>query len=159
MVGTASLPHILMRYFTTPNVKEARMSVGWSIFFIFLLYFTAPAYAAFAKLELYQNVIGAQISTLPVWVQNWSQVGGLLTIADANGNGIIDLTKYAIAGPILDLGDIRIHQDIIVLSMPEVAGLPYVVSGLVAAGGLAAALSTADGLLLPIANPPTQDIY
>jgi cation/acetate symporter len=159
MVGTASLPHILMRYFTTPNVRQARQSVGWSIFFIFLLYFTAPAYAAFAKLELYQNVIGAQISTLPAWVQNWTQVGGLLTIADANGNGIIELTKYAIAGPVLDLGDIRIHQDIIVLSMPEVAGLPYVVSGLVAAGGLAAALSTADGLLLAIANALSHDIY
>ncbi len=159
MVGTASLPHILMRYFTTPNVRQARQSVGWSIFFIFLLYFTAPAYAAFAKLELYQNVIGAQISTLPAWVQNWSQVGGLLTIADANGNGIIELTKYAISGPVLDLGDIKIHQDIIVLSMPEVAGLPYVVSGLVAAGGLAAALSTADGLLLAIANALSHDIY
>ena len=159
MVGTASLPHILMRYFTTPNVRQARQSVGWSIFFIFLLYFTAPAYAAFAKLELYQNVIGAQISTLPAWVQNWSQVGGLLTITDLNGNGIVDLTKYAIAGPVLDLGEIKIHQDIIVLSMPEVAGLPYVVSGLVAAGGLAAALSTADGLLLAIANALSHDIY
>ncbi len=159
MVGTASLPHILMRYFTTPNVRQARQSVGWSIFFIFLLYFTAPAYAAFAKLEVYQSVIGQQISSLPAWVQSWSQVGGLLTITDVNGNGIIDLTKYAVAGPVLDLGDIKIHQDIIVLSMPEVAGLPYVISGLVAAGGLAAALSTADGLLLAIANALSHDIY
>jgi cation/acetate symporter len=159
MVGTASLPHILMRYFTTPNVRQARQSVGWSIFFIFLLYFTAPAYAAFAKLELYQNVIGQPIANLPVWVQNWSLVGGLLTIADANNNGILELTKYAVVGPVLDLGDIRIHQDIIVLSMPEVAGLPYVISGLVAAGGLAAALSTADGLLLAIANALSHDIY
>ena len=159
MVGTASLPHILMRYFTTPNVRQARQSVGWSIFFIFLLYFTAPAYAAFAKLELYQNVIGQPISSLPAWVQSWSQVGGLLTILDGNANGIVDLTKYVIAGPVLDLGDIKIHQDIIVLSMPEVAGLPYVVSGLVAAGGLAAALSTADGLLLAIANALSHDIY
>ncbi|MGH8642593.1 MAG: VC_2705 family sodium/solute symporter, partial [Burkholderiales bacterium] len=79
MIGTASLPHILMRYFTTPNVKDARTSVGWSIFFIFLLYFTAPAYAAFAKLEVYTRVIGQKISELPMWVQNWSQVGGLLT--------------------------------------------------------------------------------
>jgi cation/acetate symporter len=159
MVGTASLPHILMRYFTTPNVRQARQSVGWSIFFIFLLYFTAPAYAAFAKLEVYQSVIGQPIANLPAWVQNWSLVGGLLTIADANGNGIVDLTKYAVVGPVLDLGDIRIHQDIIVLSMPEVAGLPYVISGLVAAGGLAAALSTADGLLLAIANALSHDIY
>jgi cation/acetate symporter len=147
MVGTASLPHILMRYFTTPNVRDARTSVGWSIFFIFLLYFTAPAYAAFAKLEVYQNVMGAQISQLPAWVQNWSQVGGLLTIKDANNDGIIQF------------GEFIINQDIIVLSMPEIAGLPYVISGLVAAGGLAAALSTADGLLLAIANALSHDIY
>jgi len=159
MIGTASLPHILMRYFTTPNVRQARESVGWSIFFIFLLYFTAPAYAAFAKLEVYQSVIGQPIASLPAWVQNWSQVGGLLTIADGNGNGVLEVTKYAAAGAVLDLGEIKIHQDIIVLSMPEIAGLPYVISGLVAAGGLAAALSTADGLLLAIANALSHDIY
>jgi cation/acetate symporter len=147
MVGTASLPHILMRYFTTPNVRDARESVGWSIFFIFLLYFTAPAYAAFAKLEVYQNVIGQPIASLPAWVQNWSQVGGLLTIKDANGDGKLQLAEFVI------------NQDIIVLSMPEIAGLPYVISGLVAAGGLAAALSTADGLLLAIANALSHDIY
>ncbi|HSE79963.1 MAG TPA: sodium:solute symporter family protein [Alphaproteobacteria bacterium] len=147
MVGTASLPHILMRYFTTPNVRDARASVGWSIFFIFLLYFTAPAYAAFAKLEVYQNVVGQPIAQLPVWVQNWAQVGGLLTIADGNNDGI------------LQLAELTINQDIIVLSMPEIAGLPYVISGLVAAGGLAAALSTADGLLLAIANALSHDIY
>jgi cation/acetate symporter len=147
MIGTASLPHILMRYFTTPNVRDARKSVGWSIFFIFLLYFTAPAYAAFAKLEVYKNVIGQQIASLPIWVQNWSQVGGLLTIKDGNNDGI------------LQLGEFIINQDIIVLSMPEIAGLPYVISGLVAAGGLAAALSTADGLLLAIANALSHDIY
>jgi len=147
MVGTASLPHILMRYFTTPNVRQARESVGWSIFFIFLLYFTAPAYAAFAKLEVYQNVIGQPIASLPAWVQNWSQVGGLLTIRDANSDGILQLAEFVI------------NQDIIVLSMPEIAGLPYVVAGLVAAGGLAAALSTADGLLLAIANALSHDVY
>jgi cation/acetate symporter len=159
MVGTASLPHILMRYFTTPSVREARKSVGWSIFFIFLLYFTAPAYAAFAKLELFQNVIGQPIASLPAWVQNWASVGGLISIQDLNSNGTLDISKYAIVGPVLDLGDIKIHQDIIVLTMPEVAGLPYVISGLVAAGGLAAALSTADGLLLAIANALSHDIY
>jgi cation/acetate symporter len=147
MVGTASLPHILMRYFTTPSVREARQSVGWSIFFIFLLYFTAPAYAAFAKLEVYSNVVGQPIASLPAWVQNWSQVGGMLTIKDANGDGV------------LQLAELTINQDIIVLSTPEIAGLPYVVSGLVAAGGLAAALSTADGLLLAIANALSHDIY
>jgi len=147
MVGTASLPHILMRYFTTPSVKQARESVGWSIFFIFLLYFTAPAYAAFAKLDVYQDVIGQPIAQLPIWVQNWSQVGGLLTIRDANNDGILQLAEFVI------------NQDIIVLSMPEIAGLPYVISGLVAAGGLAAALSTADGLLLAIANALSHDVY
>jgi len=147
MIGTASLPHILMRYFTTPSVREARNSVAWSIFFIFLLYFTAPAYAAFAKVEVYQNVIGQPIAQLPAWVQNWSQVGGLLTIKDANNDGILQLAEFVI------------NQDIIVLSMPEIAGLPYVVSGLVAAGGLAAALSTADGLLLAIANALSHDVY
>jgi cation/acetate symporter len=147
MVGTASLPHILMRYFTTPSVRDARKSVGWSIFFIFLLYFTAPAYAAFAKREVYREVIGQQISALPAWVQNWSQVGGLLTIKDGNNDGILQLSEFII------------NQDIIVLSMPEIAGLPYVISGLVAAGGLAAALSTADGLLLAIANALSHDVY
>jgi cation/acetate symporter len=147
MVGTASLPHILMRYFTTPNVRDARRSVGWSLFFIFLLYFTAPAYAAFAKREVYRDVIGQQISSLPAWVQNWSQVGGLLTIKDGNSDGILQLSEFVI------------NQDIIVLSMPEIAGLPYVISGLVAAGGLAAALSTADGLLLAIANALSHDVY
>src|SRR5262245_38546601 len=141
MVGTASLPHILMRYFTTPNVRDARTSVGWSIFFIFLLYFTAPAYAAFAKLEVYSNVIGQPLASLPGWVQNWSEVGGLLTIKDANNDGVLQLSEFII------------NQDIIVLSMPEIAGLPYVISGLVAAGGLAAALSTADGCSSPSPTP------
>jgi cation/acetate symporter len=147
MVGTASLPHILMRYFTTPNVRDARMSVGWSIFFIFLLYFTAPAYAAFAKWEVYSNVIGQPIASLPAWVQNWAQVAGMLTIRDANNDGI------------LQLAELTINQDIIVLATPEIAGLPYVISGLVAAGGLAAALSTADGLLLAISNALSHDVY
>lgn len=147
MAGTASLPHVLMRFFTTPSVKAARASVGWSLFFIFLLYFTAPAYAAFAKLEVYQNVIGQQIASLPSWVESWSQVAGLLKINDANGDGI------------LQLAELTINRDIIVLATPEIAGLPYVIAGLVSAGGLAAALSTADGLLLAIANALSHDIY
>jgi cation/acetate symporter len=147
MIGTASLPHVLMRYFTTPNVRQARESVGWSILFIFLLYFTAPAYAAFAKLEVYQNVIGQPIASLPAWVKNWQAVGGLLTITDAAKDGIVHLSGF------------KIGADIVVLATPEIAGLPYVVSGLVAAGGLAAALSTADGLLLAIANALSHDVY
>ena len=147
MAGTASLPHVLMRFFTTPSVKAARVSVGWSLFFIFLLYFTAPAYAAFAKLEIYQNVIGQQIASLPAWVDSWTQVAGLLKINDANGDGI------------LQLAELTVNRDIIVLATPEIAGMPYVIAGLVSAGGLAAALSTADGLLLAIANALSHDIY
>jgi cation/acetate symporter len=161
MVGTAALPHILMRYFTTPSVRDARKSVAWSLFFIFLLYFTAPSYAAFAKLEVYQNVIGQQITALPNWVQSWGSIGlvGACDAADAaqkfalckgvtgNGDGILQLSEF------------RIAADAIVLATPEIAGLPYVIAGLVAAGGLAAALSTADGLLLAIANALSHDVY
>jgi cation/acetate symporter len=146
MVGTASLPHILMRYFTTPSVRDARQSVAWSLFFIFLLYFTAPAYAAFAKLEVFTNVIGAPIASLPEWVNIWSNIG-LVRVADANGDGILQFREFTI------------NADAIVLATPEIAGLPYVIAGLVAAGGLAAALSTADGLLLAIANALSHDIY
>lgn len=146
MLGTAALPHILMRYFTTPSVRDARKSVAWSLFFIFLLYFTAPAYAAFAKLEVYQNVIGTPIALLPDWVRIWSDIG-LVRVADTNGDGILQFREFTI------------NADAIVLATPEIAGLPYVIAGLVAAGGLAAALSTADGLLLAIANALSHDIY
>ena len=146
MVGTASLPHILMRYFTTPSVREARVSVAWSLLFIFLLYFTAPAYAAFAKYEVLTNVIGQPIASLPGWVKAWGDIG-LVTIKDANLDGI------------LQWAELTINTDVIVLATPEIAGLPYVIAGLVAAGGLAAALSTADGLLLAIANALSHDIY
>jgi cation/acetate symporter len=151
MVGTAALPHILMRYFTTPSVREARQSVAWSLFFIFLLYFTAPAYAAFAKVEIYQNIIGQPITQLPEWIRNW-QIGSpygvpWINIVDVNADGI------------LQWGEFRIHPDVVVLATPEIAGLPYVIAGLVAAGGLAAALSTADGLLLALANALSHDVY
>jgi len=151
MVGTAALPHVLMRYFTTPSVREARQSVAWSLFFIFLLYFTAPAYAAFGKLEIYQTVIGQPISALPEWIKNWQIISPYgtpwINIVDVNRNGIVDW------------GDFRIHPDVVVLATPEIAGLPYVIAGLVAAGGLAAALSTADGLLLALANALSHDVY
>ena len=161
MIGTASLPHILMRYFTTPNVKQARQSVGWSLFFIFLLYFTAPSYAAFAKLEVYQNIIGQSVATLPAWVQSWGAVG-LVGACDAvNAAEIFAMCKGVTgnADGILQLAEFKIHADAIVLATPEIAGLPFVVSGLVMAGGLAAALSTADGLLLAIANALSHDVY
>ena len=146
MVGTAALPHILMRYYTTPGVMEARRSVMWSLFFIFLLYVTAPAYAVFAKWEVYHNVVGSSLNILPDWVASWGRVG-LVRIEDLNGDGI------------LQLAELSLNTDVIVLATPEIAGLPYVVSGLVAAGGLAAALSTADGLLLTIANALSHDLY
>ncbi|NDG44345.1 MAG: cation acetate symporter [Gammaproteobacteria bacterium] len=153
MAGTASLPHILMRYFTTPSVKAARQSVAWSLFFIFLLYFTAPALATFTKLQLLDptlatSIIGKSIAEVQAldWVQKWSAVK-FLAIADANGDGILQVTEFFMRG------------DIVVLATPEIAGLPYVISGLVAAGGMAAAMSTADGLLLAIANALSHDLY
>ena len=148
MVGTAALPHILMRYYTTPSVKEARRSVFWSLFFIFLLYFTAPALAVLAKFDIYTLLVGDSFSDLPAWVAAWSKVDPrLLSVVDVNMDGIVQLAE------------ITLGQDVIVLATPEIVGLPYVISGLVAAGGLAAALSTADGLLLTIANALSHDVY
>ena len=162
MVGTASLPHILMRYFTTPSVREARQSVGWSLLFIFLLYFPAPAYAAFSKLEVYTNIIGRDLSAIRPWLFNWGELGLIQVCGKnaANLDAVIAACK-AIAGHpgVVRLQDFVINTDVIVLSTPEIAGLPYVISGLVAAGGLAAALSTADGLLLAIANALSHDVY
>ena len=148
MVGTAALPHILMRYYTVPSVKEARDSVTWSLFFIFLLYFTAPALAVLVKFEVFHVLIGTPIDQLPQWVADWNRVDPtLLSITDVNKDGILQLNEMSIGG------------DIVVLATPEIGGLPYVISGLVAAGGLAAALSTADGLLLTIANALSHDLY
>ncbi len=148
MVGTAALPHILMRYYTTPSVKEARDSVTWSLFFIFLLYFTAPALAVLVKYEVFNVLVGTPFDKLPAWISNWARVDpALLSVTDINKDGIFQL------------GEMRISGDIIVLATPEIGGLPYVVSGMVAAGGLAAALSTADGLLLTIANALSHDLY
>ncbi|CAI8380473.1 MAG: Cation/acetate symporter ActP [Rhodobiaceae bacterium UBA7378] len=153
MAGTASLPHILMRYFTTPSVREARRSVVWSLFFIFLLYVTAPALATFTKLQIMDpnlatGIIGKSIADVQAldWIQKWSNVG-FLAIADSNGDGLLQINEFFMRG------------DIVVLATPEIAGLPYVISGLVAAGGMAAAMSTADGLLLAIANALSHDLY
>lgn len=162
MVGTASLPHVLMRYFTTPSVRDARMSVAWSLLFIFLLYFTAPAYAAFSKLEVYSTLIGRNIADMPAWVFTYGKLG-LVTICGKAADSVATITAAcsALAGHtgVLRLQDFGINTDVVVLSTPEIAGLPYVIAGLVAAGGLAAALSTADGLLLAIANALSHDIY
>jgi cation/acetate symporter len=162
MIGTASLPHILMRYFTTPSVRQARQSVAWSLFFIFLLYFSAPAYAAFSKLEVYTNIIGRNLEEIRPWMFTWGQLG-LIQVCGKNAASVADIVAAckAIAGHpgVVRLQDFVINTDVIVLSTPEIAGLPYVISGLVAAGGLAAALSTADGLLLAIANALSHDVY
>jgi cation/acetate symporter len=148
MFGTAALPHILMRYYTTPSVQQARVSVFWSLFFIFLLYFTAPCLAVLAKYDMYTHLVGSSFSSLPAWAAAWAKVDpSLLNITDINKDGIVQLAEIVIG------------TDLIVLATPEIAGLPYVVSGLVAAGGLAAALSTADGLLLTIANALAHDLY
>lgn len=148
MVGTAALPHILMRYYTTPSVREARKSVFWSILFIFLLYFTAPALAVLTKYDVYTLLVGASFDELPSWVSSWAAVDkSLMSVTDINKDGIVQLAEVTLGG------------DLIVLATPEIAGLPYVISGLVAAGGLAAALSTADGLLLTIANALSHDVY
>ncbi|WP_376985286.1 sodium:solute symporter family protein [Bosea sp. R86505] len=162
MVGTASLPHVLMRYFTTPSVREARNSVAWTLLFIFILYFTAPAYAAFAKLEVFSNVIGKPLGELPGWLYSYGRIG-LIQVCGTNAVDLATITAACgkIAGHtgILQLANFTIQADAIVIATPEIAGLPYVVSGLVAAGGLAAALSTADGLLLAIANALSHDVY
>src|SRR5918994_1961030 len=147
MVGTAGLPHILTRYYTTPSVRQARTSVAWSLFFIFLLYFTAPAYAAFARFVIYGRLVGTQIAELPRWITLW-QPAGLFEVIDKNGDGVVQWADFVVKS-----------TDFVVLSMPEVAGLPFVITGLVMAGGLAAALSTADGLLLTIANAFSHDLY
>ena len=153
MVGTASLPHILMRYFTTPSVKAARKSVAWSLFFIALLYTSAPMLATLSKLQLMDPTLATGIIGKPIaevmqieWVNAWTNVKQAF-IADFNGDGILQLNEWFMRG------------DVVVLSTPEVAGLPYVISGLVAAGGMAAAMSTADGLVLAIANALSHDIY
>lgn len=153
MMGTASLPHILMRYFTTPSVRDARRSVAWSLLFIFLLYFTAPALATLTKLQLIDpnlasSIIGRSFEEVQnlAWVKNWSSVN-MLYIVDSNKDGLLQLNEFFM------------RADIVVLATPEIAGLPYVISGLVAAGGMAAAMSTADGLLLAIANALSHDLY
>ena len=148
MVGTAALPHILSRYYTVPSVRQARQSVTWSLLFIALLYFTAPALAVLVKYEIFAHIVGLPFDQLPSWVNAWNKVDpSLLSVTDVNKDNV------------LQLGELTIGGDAVVLLTPELAGLPYVISALVAAGGLAAALSTADGLLLTIANSLGHDFY
>ena len=147
MVGTAGLPHLLTRYYTTPTVAEARTSVAWSLVFIALLYLLAPALAVLVKYEVMAHLVGQPFDSLPAWVEQWARDPSLLTVADVNGDRI------------LQFAELKMGPDLIMLATPEIGGLPYVVSVLVAAGGLAAALSTADGLLLTIGNALAHDVY
>ncbi len=146
MVGTAGLPHVLMRFYTTPTIREARTSAGWALFFILLLYITAPSYAALSRNEVLTNLVGKAFSELPAWVAKWGSAG-LIKIQDLNGDGVIQFSE------------IIIHPDAVVLATPEIAGLPYVISAFIAAGGFAAALSTADGLLITMSNAISHDLY
>lgn len=147
MVGTAGLPHLLTRYYTTPSVAEARQSVAWSLFFIALLYLSAPALAVLVKFEVMNNLVGSSFESLPHWLSQWARVdASLLEVADINGDRM------------LQFGELRLSADMIMLATPELGGMPFVISGLVAAGGLAAALSTADGLLLTISNALVHDM-
>ncbi len=148
MVGTVGLPHLLTRFYTTRTVAEARTSVAWSLFFIALLYLSAPALAVLVKYEIMSQLVGQNFDSLPAWIAQWAKVDPtLIAVSDVNGDHI------------LQFSELRLGADIVMLATPELGGMPYVVSGLVAAGGLAAALSTADGLLLTIGNALAHDLF
>jgi|APLak6261689865_1056190.scaffolds.fasta_scaffold00576_8 cation/acetate symporter len=147
MVGTAGLPHLLTRFYTTRNVADTRTSVAWSLVFIAMLYLSAPALAVLLKYEIMSNLVGQSFDALPAWIAQWARVDpSLISVSDVNGDHI------------LQFAELKLGADIVMLATPELGGMPYVVSGLVAAGGLAAALSTADGLLLTIGNAIAHDL-
>jgi cation/acetate symporter len=152
MVGTAGLPHVIVRFFTVPKVKDARLSAGYALVFIAILYTTAPAVAAFGIYNTIQSTSEKSIDALPSWVTNWQQTN-LIGIEDKNGDGKV---QY-LADPVTN--ELRIDKDIMVLASPEIANLPNWVVGLVAAGAMAAALSTAAGLLLVISTSISRDLF
>jgi len=148
MFGTAGLPHILGRYYTTTTVGAARRSVGWTLGFVGLLYFAAPAMAVLVKESIIHQLVGMPIHELPGWLAQWSRIDpGLLSVSDVNGDGR------------LQFGELHVSGDVIMLIAPDLGHMPFVVSAMVAAGGLAAALSTADGLLLTISAALSHDVY
>ncbi len=151
MVGTAGLPHVIVRFFTVPRVSDARKSAGWALLFIAILYTTVPAVAVFARTNLIETVSEKAYDTLPPWFHNWEKTG-LLTFDDKNGDGVVHYVADKAQN------ELRIDRDIMVLANPEIAGLPNWVVALVGAGGLAAALSTAAGLLLVIASSISHDL-
>ncbi|RIV39099.1 sodium:solute symporter family protein [Micromonospora radicis] len=152
MIGTAGLPHVIVRFYTTKSVRGARYSAFWALFFIALLYTTAPAVGAFTKLNLLQGVNGVSADALPSWVNNWAATG-LVTV----GDGVT--TINSVSNSPTSGADLIVNNDILVLASPEIAGLPAPIVGLVAAGGLAAAMSTAAGLLLVISSSFSHDLY
>jgi cation/acetate symporter len=151
MFGTAGLPHVIVRFFTVPKVKDARISAGWALLFIAILYTTAPAVAVFARTNILNTLSNASYEEVPEWFTNWESTG-LLFFDDKNQDGTI---QY-VADPVVN--ELTVDQDIIVLANPEIANLPAWVIGLVVAGGLAAALSTAAGLLLVISTSISHDL-
>ncbi|MCY4270623.1 MAG: cation acetate symporter [Gammaproteobacteria bacterium] len=151
MIGTAGLPHVIIRFFTVPGVREARKSAGYALIFIAILYTTAPAVAAFARANLINTVDNVEYSAMPEWFGTW-ETTGLIRFEDRNGDGRIQYTGDA------ETNELDVNRDIMVLANPEIAGLPNWVVALVAAGGLAAALSTAAGLLLVISSAVSHDL-
>jgi cation/acetate symporter len=152
MVGTAGLPHVIVRFFTVPRVKDARLSAGYALVFIAILYTTAPAVAAFGIYNAIDTVVDQPVDELPVWVENWRKTD-LIVVEDKNLDGTV---QYS-ANP--EINELSIDKDIMVLANPEIAQLPNWVVGLVAAGGMAAALSTAAGLLLVISTSVSRDLF
>jgi cation/acetate symporter len=151
MAGTAGLPHVIVRFFTVPKVKDARISAGWALIFIAILYTTAPAISAFARTNLIRATSNIPYTHVPEWFTNWEKTG-LIKFEDKNSDGVIQYLAHP------DLNELTIDNDIIVLANPEMAQLPNWVIALVAAGGLAAALSTAAGLLLVISTSIAHDL-
>jgi cation/acetate symporter len=148
MLGTVGLPHLVTRFYTTSSVSQARSSVAWALFFIGILYISAPALAVMVKFEVMSGLTGIRYESLPAWIVQWGRVDpSLVSVRDINGDGVVQF------------GEIQLGADIVMLATPEIGGLPYVVSGLVAAGGLAAALSTADALLLTLSSALVRDLY
>lgn len=166
MAGTAGLPHVIVRFFTVPKVSDARRSAGWALVFIAILYTTAPAIAAFSRTNLINTVSGKEYASLPDWFGNW-ETTGLLKFEDKNGDGIVQYYNDANTQYVQDVAEpagykgneLTIDRDIIVLANPEIANLPTWVIALVVAGGLAAALSTAAGLLLVISSSFSHDLF
>ena len=152
MIGTAGMPHVIVRFFTVPKVKDARLSVGYALIFIVILFISIPAVGAFTRTFLIENLQGLSYTNVPSWFKTWENIG-LISFNDLNGDGIITYAKD------VNINELKIDKDIMFLASPEIANLPNWVIALVAAGGLAAALSTAAGLILVISTAISRDLY